>query len=296
MSKGRILVVEDHVDTARLLEHYFGNQDYDVDVVGRGDDALKTAQRILPDLIVLDIILPDMNGYTVCRALRTTPRTSHIPIIFLTQRDRRSDKIAGLELGADDYVTKPFDMEELGLRVKNAIQSHQRLNMTDPSTGLPAGPLIEDQLRKLMAKDGWTYIEISIVHIRPFRDTYGIVAANEVLRHTGLLLNDVVSRFGTAEDFIGHANGATFVLITYTDAVDRLLAAVRRRFEASVDAHYSFLDTEQAGVRLADDTLAPLMDLSVGVVSSAAHSFVDIREVTEAAAEMRARNDKSNVR
>ena len=135
MQNGRILVVEDDPDIVRLLEIYFNSQGYDVKAAARGGEALAQCRQELPDLIVLDIMLPDMDGYAVCRELRTATRTSHIPIIFLTQRDERGDRIAGLELGADDYITKPFDLEELRLRVQNSIRSHQRTNLTDPRTG-----------------------------------------------------------------------------------------------------------------------------------------------------------------
>ena len=150
MSKGRILVVEDDFDISNMLRIYFTGQGFEVSVAPRGNDALAMTRQSLPHLIVLDIMLPDMDGYAVCKQLRTTTRTSHIPIIFLTQKDERSDKIAGLELGADDYITKPFDIEELKLRVTNAISRQERESQTDPRTGLPSGRLIEDHLRRII--------------------------------------------------------------------------------------------------------------------------------------------------
>ena len=159
MSKGRILVVEDDFDISNMLRIYFTGQGYDVQVAARGGDALEMTRKQLPQLIVLDIMLPDMNGYDVCRELRQTTRTSHIPIMFLTQKDERSDKIAGLELGADDYITKPFDIEEVKLRVKNQIERAERENYTDPNSGLPSSAIIEERLRELMRADGtWTYL------------------------------------------------------------------------------------------------------------------------------------------
>ena len=113
MSKGRILVVEDDFDISNMLRIYFAGQGYEVQVAPRGSDALAMTRKQLPNLIVLDIMLPDMNGYDVCIELRKTTRTSHIPIIFLTQKDGRSDKIRGLEIGADDYLTKPLDISRL---------------------------------------------------------------------------------------------------------------------------------------------------------------------------------------
>lgn len=283
---GRILVVEDDVDIANMLRIYFTGQDYQVEVANRGTEALRLCQKQIPDLVVLDIMLPDMDGYTICRELRTTTRTSHIPIIFLTQKDERSDRIAGLELGADDYITKPFDIEELKLRVKSAIRIHQRMNMTDPRTGLPSSRLIEDQLRQLMRADDWTLLLVGIDHLSPFNDTYGFVASGEVLRFTALLLNDVVDELGTLNDFIGHASSETFVIITMEKNVASMVEQLRKRFNEEVMTHYNFIDREQGGIRLTDGSLAPLMSLSIGVVSSKT-PFSDIREITEAAAELR---------
>ena len=147
MAEGRLMIVEDDTDISNMLRIYFQSQDYDVAVAQRGEDALEMCRQQLPHIIVLDIMLPDMDGYDVCRNLRGNLRTSHIPIIFLTQKDERSDKIHGLELGADDYITKPFDLEELKLRVKNAMTRATIQNLTTPTTGLPSGQLIEDQLR-----------------------------------------------------------------------------------------------------------------------------------------------------
>jgi len=232
-------------------------------------------------------MLPDLDGYEICRHLRTTTLTSHIPIIFLTGKDGRSDKIAGLELGADDYVTKPFDIEELGLRVKNAIASHKRQNMTNPCTGLPSGRLIEDQLRKIVGNGGWSYVELGLDHLEPFRDAYGFVATDEVIRYSAFLLSEVVEQYGTADDFLGQSSDQSFVLITYAKHPDKLIEQLRERFDQAIGTHYNFIDSEQGGIRREDGTLVPLIRLNVGTVSHEAGPFTDIREITEAAAAQR---------
>jgi PleD family two-component response regulator len=292
MSNGRILVVEDDFDISNMLRIFFEGQEYNVEVAARGNDALELCRKRLPDLIILDIMLPDMDGYAVCQELRTTTRTSHIPIIFLTQRDERSDRIAGLELGADDYITKPFDIEELKLRVRTAIRTHQRLNMTNPITRLPSSRLIEDQLRTLMRASGWSFIQIGIDHIGPFNDVYGFVAGDEVLRFASILLNEVVNEMGTLDDFIGHASSDTFVVITMVKEVAPLVKRLRQRFDEGVLSHYNFLDREQGYIAMPDGTTAPLMRLSVGVVSNSSQRFTDIREITETAAELRRRDQE----
>jgi PleD family two-component response regulator len=287
MSNGKILIVEDDFDISNMLRIFFSGQGYQVDVAARGNDALEQCRKGLPDLVVLDIMLPDMDGYAVCKAMRTTTRTSHIPIIFLTQKDERSDKIAGLELGADDYITKPFDIEELKLRVGTAIRTHQRLNMTDPRTGLPSARLIEDQLRSIMRETNWTLLLVGVDNLGPFTDAYGFVAGDEVMRFTAMLLNEVVDSMGTLDDFIGHASNDTLVLITVADDVEAIEEALREKFKEGILAHYNFMDREQGGISMPDGTKAPLMRLSIGKVSGKTQRFSDIREITEMAAENR---------
>ena len=287
MSNGRILIVEDDFDISNMLRIFFTGQGYHVDVAARGNDALELCRKKLPDLIVLDIMLPDMNGYEVSKVMRTTTRTSQIPIIFLTEKDERSDRIAGLELGADDYITKPFDIEELKLRVRTAINTYKRHNMTDPITGLPSSRLIEDQLRNLMRSNDWTYLQIGIDHIEPFSDEYGFLARDEVLRFTTLLLNEVDDELGTLDDFIGHATSNTFVLVTMADKLPTIIDELRQRFDEGILSHYSFIDREQGGIMQPDGQLVPLMKLSIGVVSDKTQRFSDIREITETAAELR---------
>lgn len=294
MSKGRILVVEDDFDISNMLRIYFSGQGYEVQVAPRGSDALTMTRKQLPHLIVLDIMLPDMNGYDVCRELRTTTRTSHIPIIFLTQKDERSDKIQGLELGADDYVTKPFDIEELKLRVQNAIAAANRQTQIDSKSNLPTGRLIEDHLRSLMrSQKTWTYLDLKIANFDSFTDVYGFVAGDEVIRFMALLMGEVIDELGTADDYAGHPGRDTFIIITHTQDVDRLKERLIARFDDEVRQHYSFIDRERGYILVPDalygERQVPLMTLSAGSVSTRTHTFSDIREITELAAEDRRR-------
>ncbi|MBN1429312.1 MAG: response regulator [Anaerolineae bacterium] len=291
MSKGRILVCEDDNDISNMLKIYFTGQGYDMEMTRRGEDALKTTQQQLPQLIILDINLPDMDGYTICKTLRTTTRTKHIPIIFLTQKDDRSDRIAGLELGADDYITKPFDIEELRLRIQNAIASAERMGLTDPRSGLPSGRLIEEQLREMLRRSEWAYGDIRLNAFEPFRDKYGFVSGDEVLRFTAMLISEIVDEHGGAEDFIGHAGNDNFVVISKPGQIEKIKEAMEKRFNEEVKSHYSFIDREQGGIKIDDgyggEKMARLMTIAVGVISSKDREFTDIREVTEAAAEAR---------
>jgi CheY-like chemotaxis protein len=295
MSKGRILVVEDDFDISNMLRIYFTGQGYDVQVAPRGGDALMLTRKQLPQLIVLDIMLPDMNGFDVCRELRTTTRTSHIPIIFLTQKDERADRIAGLELGADDYVTKPFDIEELKLRVKNQIDRAEREQSVDPNSGLPSSRLIEEKLRHLVTEEKtWSYIDIKILNSEPFKDVYGFVAWNEVQRFTSLLMGEIIDAYGTPDDFLGHPGNDNFVLVTFSSSPKELEQALTRKFNEDVQQHYTFIDRERGKI-IHNDEQKPLMTLATGSVTNGAQRFADIREITELAAEVRRRGGAAEV-
>ena len=291
MGKSRLLVVEDDIDIGNMLKIYFSGMDFDVDVAVRGSDALEKTKQVLPHLIVLDIMLPDIDGYEVCRNLRTSMRTSHIPVIFLTQKDERSDKLQGLELGADDYITKPFDIEELKLRVQGAIKRSERESLTDPRSGLPAGRLIEEQLRRIIREKGWALLDARVNSFEPFKDVYGFVTGDDVLRFTAMLIGEVVDELGSTSDFIGHAGGDNFVIITSDEKSAAMKARLKERFDNEVQSHYNFMDRQQGFVQApaADGTTVkvPFMTMSVGIVSPSVQSFADIREITELAAEAR---------
>ena len=291
MGKARLLIVEDDFDIANMLRIYFTGQNYEVDTAARGSDALEKTRQNLPHLIILDIMLPDIDGFEVCRILRTNIRTSHVPIIFLTQKDERSDKLQGLELGADDYVTKPFDIEELKLRVQRAIVRAEQQSLTDPRSGLPSGRLIEEQLRRIIRTDDWGLLDIRINHFEPFKDVYGFVAGDDVLRFTAMMLGEVVDEYGSVNDFIGHAGGDSFIVITTEAAANFIAQRIKERFGEEVLSHYSFMDRE-VGYIVANDgdgqqVRHPLMTLAIGIVSPSQHPFADIREITEMAAEAR---------
>lgn len=291
MGKARLLVVEDDVDIGTMLKIYFSGMEFDVDVAVRGSEALEKTKQSLPHLIVLDIMLPDIDGYEVCRNLRTNMRTSHIPVIFLTQKDERSDKLQGLELGADDYITKPFDIEELKLRVQGAIRRSERESLTDPRSGLPAGRLIEEQLRRIIREKGWALLDAGISHFEPFKDVYGFVTGDDVLRFTAMLIGEVVDEIGNPSDFIGHAGGDNYIIITTEEKAEGIKSRLKERFGQEVQTHYNFIDRQQGFVQSpASDGTAekvPFMTMVIGVVSPSQHSFADIREITELSAEAR---------
>ncbi len=288
MGKPRLMIVEDDLDIANMLSIYFNSQGYEVDWASHGRMALEKIRQIIPHLIILDIILPDIDGYEVCRSLRLNLRTSHIPVIFLTRRDELADKLKGLELGADDYITKPFDIDELRLRVQNALQRAQRESLTDPNSGLPCGRMIEEQLRRSIQQNGWALLDVRINHFEQFKDVYGFIAANDVLRFTAVLLGEVMDELGAADDFVGHAGGDNFVVITRRAAAGLIKKRLKDRFAKEVRSHYNFLDRQRGYMliptRVGEMVPTPFMSVSIGIVSPETHQFSDIREIAEIAA------------
>jgi CheY-like chemotaxis protein len=295
MGKGRILVVEDDIDISKMLRIYFDSQGYEVLVANRGEEALEICRRKLPNVVVLDIQLPDIDGYQVCRNLRDNTRTSYVPIIFLTQKDERSDKIAGLELGADDYITKPFDIEELKLRVEGSIRRSQHTALTHPVTNLQAGKLIEEELKHIKdSPDPWLMLYFGIRNVDAFKEAVGPIHVNEVLIFLADIIREVVEAHGTLNDFVGQASDNDFIVITAPEAASSICQEVIRRFEGESNIFYPFRFREIGKVTFQDidgvDREADFMTLTVGRVSSEDGPFADIMQITEDAADDRRRN------
>src|SRR3970282_1940963 len=143
------------------------------------EDAVRTAQDGTPDLVILDIRLPDIDGYEVCRRMRTQRRTENLPIIFLTERRDRVDKLQGLELGVVDYITKPFDIQELRLRVRNALRRAKLETLVNPVTGLPEEKWVDEQWQKLVGASHWAVMVMLVKGLQSFREQYGFVAADD---------------------------------------------------------------------------------------------------------------------
>ncbi len=270
MFPAQILVIEDNPDIAQLLRLFFENKGYQINLAGTGETALKEAIHLIPHLIILDIVLPDINGYEICRRLRTQPRTSHVPIIFLTQKDEQSDKLKGLQLGADDYITKPFDLEELGWRVQNAISRSEREQYTAALTGLPAGRMIEKQLEGLMQQPDWGVMDIRLEGLAEYEQTEGISKTNQIIQKAGQSLVEVLEKRGRPSDFIGHASKGNFILITSSNQTGKLTEYVRQMLGGVIEGY-------------------PHLAISIGYASQGNDSYDSITGIIQKANENRQR-------
>lgn len=248
-AKHKILIVEDDPDVAEMLNAYFRVQGYEVFTVNWGEDGVRAGQTNAPDIIILDIRLPDIDGFEVARRLRADRRTSEIPIIFLTEKRERGDRLQGFEVGADDYITKPFDVQELRLRVRNALKRVSQGSLTNPVSGLPEGPLVDERLSDVIHKSGWALLHISIIHLDSFREAYGFVASDDVLRAISLMIHNTIKEAGTADDFLGHISPTDFVVVMPPGAMSVFQDRIRSRLEQSLDYFYPIKDREQASKR-----------------------------------------------
>ncbi len=265
MPETRLLLIEDDYDLAEMLMLYFADQDYQVFHADSGEAGIELARSKYPQVILLDVMMPEIDGYETCRRLRQASLTRYIPIIFLTQRDERANKVKGLELGADDYVTKPFDVEELRLRIGSVIRRATQESLHEHRTGLPTATLVEEELeRREIASAAYTDLRFMVKGFKAYCEIYGFLAGNEVFAFTARILREAVTTVGTAEDFIGLL-GDEFVVFTNPESADKVRDMVMLEFEAGINTYYNFSDVERGGLLLnagtPDEKLASLMKL-----------------------------------
>jgi DNA-binding response OmpR family regulator len=235
MDKPKILIVEDDIDLSHMLCAYFRGQDYDVRAAVWGQEALTLSREEAVSLIMLDVRLPDMDGYEVYRQLRQNRHTQDVPIIFLSERCHRVEMLHGLELGVIDYVAKPFDVQELGLRVRNAIQRASQPAMINAVTDLPDRPLLDERLSEIEVSDRhWALLVLSITGLNQLRGSRGFVAADELMRAVALLARGAVRDGGNEGDFLAHYRLEDLIIITTSEKVGRIRSLVDARINHSL--------------------------------------------------------------
>jgi DNA-binding response OmpR family regulator len=274
----RMMVVEDDRDTAEMLAAYFEAQGYDVTPVAWGADAVRQAQEgAVPDLILLDIRLPDMDGFEVCKRMRSHRRTQYIPIIFLTERRERGDRLSGLELGAVDYITKPFDVQDLRLRVRNILRRSKYQTLVHPVTGLPNQDLVEERLNVLLNQQNWALLTIQVGGLDGFADQYGFVARDDALRALALLMNNSVNEGQSDPDssFVGQLDDNSFIIIVAAARAVDLRDRLGARIKQSVNFFYPAKERAQTGKR-------PQLTFALGMIQDQNGPFADGEALKEA--------------
>ena len=271
--KSHILIVEDDLDLAEMLNAYFRVQGYEVQTAAWGEEAVRKTQEDHPDLVVLDIRLPDIDGYEVCRRLRSHRRTQDVPIIFLTEKRDRVDKLSGLELGVVDYITKPFDIQELRLRVRNALQRATVSSVSNPVTNFPEGAIVDEKLGQTILSDvPWSVLLMTIMGLDYFRELYGFVASDDVLRAVSLMMNNAVREVGSETDFVGHLAPHDFIIITDESHLGPIRERIEIRMRQSMEYFYPLKDREKARQAMEENRLK----LVIGQINHASGPFTDL--------------------
>jgi DNA-binding response OmpR family regulator len=245
-TKPKLLIVEDDLDVAEMLDAYFRVQDYEVITVNRGKDGIKASQVSRPDLIILNVHIGDMDGYKVVQKIRKDRRSSNTPFIFLIDKSERMEQLVELGLGVLDYINKPFDVQELRLRVRNALRRATQDSLTNPVTGLPEGLVLDEHLNDCLESSTWTILIASLQNLDDFREIYGFVASDDVLRAVSLMIQNAVIDLGTKNDFLGHLSPTDFVLITPKPIVTPLVQKIQSRVGQSLGYFYPIKDRDKS--------------------------------------------------
>lgn len=277
--KAQILIVEDDLDLAEMLNAYFRVQGYEILTATWGEEAVRMAFEHAPDLVVLDIRLPDITGYEVCKQIRANRQTADLPIIFLTEKRDRVDKLTGLELGVVDYITKPFDIQELRLRVRNTLRRAQQSTMVNAITNLAETALTDDHLTATLNQtSSWAMLTMRIQGLDYFRELYGFVAADDVLRAVSLMLNNAVRDAGNDADFVGHLDNSSFVIISTAERIDGIRERIEMRLQNSLEYFYPLKDRD----RVRNSTEDSRLQLVIGTLLGRDNDFNSLDDLKTA--------------
>src|SRR5579863_8571972 len=267
-----ILVIEDEHPIAQLLAQTLELEGYGTLVAHTGEAGLALAMREAPHLILLDLMLPGIDGFEVVLRLRANLRTSHIPVVILSARHDTADKVRAFASKADDYLTKPFEHIELMARIRNQLR-HVQDNLRSPLTSLPAGQTVEQTIAQRLM-DGqagalWSMLYFDLDHFKAFNDAYGFLRGNDLIRLLASIASETLRAAGGVGDFLGHIGGDDFLLITSHERVAPICEMMLARWNTESLAYYS-PDDAQRGEFLSVNSLREpqtysLVSLSIGV-------------------------------
>src|ERR671933_102503 len=248
-----ILVVDDDPDVARFVEVNLRSAGYDVTVASNGEEALKRAAEMRPDLVLLDVMMPKLDGFEVAQRLRRDPRTSSSSIIMLTAKALSSDKVLGLSSGADDYIIKPFDPVELLARVKGTLRRAREMRALSPLTGLPGNIRVQEEIRRRVAEsEPFSLLYADLDHFKAYNDHYGFVRGDRAIQGLARLINDVVHEMAGPEGFVGHVGGDDFLVIVNPEHAEEAAERMCTRFDKLVPDLYDPTDLQRGSIEIKD--------------------------------------------
>ena len=289
---GRILVVEDDVNLRTILKMQLERTGYTVITAKDGQEALDAIEQEIPDLVLLDVMMPIMDGYEACRRIKGDISTANIPVIMLTARTDQEDKVRGLSGGANDYLTKPYEVEELLVRVKNILHWSHMQRAANPLTGLPGNVAIEQDLRaRLENHEKFSFVYLDVDNFKGFNDHYSFRKGDEAIRLLASIILSAVSLEGSGNDFVGHVGGDDFILIIDVDHAEAVADEIVREFDTKIPKLYSAEDRERGYIETRDrqgiTIRLPFMSVTLAVVTNTEREFQHVGEVSQAAAELK---------
>jgi diguanylate cyclase (GGDEF)-like protein len=291
-SHAKILVVDDEPDALDIVREGLEFRNYRVTTATNGLEALKKVEKDPPDLIILDVMMPKMNGLETCRALKAGFQTNQIPVIMLTARGEVDDKIEGLAVGADDYISKPFDMRELGARVEMLLRRTRRNLDASPLTGLPGNISLQQELhRRIESGDLFAVAYIDVDNFKAYNDRYGHARGDDVIKTTAKIAVETTQEHGNGDDFVAHIGGDDFYIVTVPSRVEPIAQAVLERFDSTILDFYNAEDRAQGFIaskdRRGNIQRFPVMTVSIAIVTNEAREIRHHAQVSQIAAEVK---------
>jgi diguanylate cyclase (GGDEF)-like protein len=286
------MVVDDDQDIARFIEVNLRLQGFDVLVARDGAEALDVVAGTHPDLAIVDLMMPRVDGLELTRRLRANPLTASMPIIMLTARGLTVDKVLGLTAGADDYLVKPFDTLELVARVNSILRRNQEYREVSPLTGLPGNTrILREITERVRSGSDYAVGHVDIDRFKSVNDAYGFARGDEFISALARSVQRAVMEVGLPPAFLGHIGGDDFVIVCTPDQVRPLTERAVTDFESSADKLYDPVDAERGYLELTDRKgevkRARLVTISIGVALSTNRRYSDPREVVAVASEMK---------
>jgi len=288
----RVLVADDDPDILNVVKINLELDGFEVDTAVDGEDAMQKATSTPPNVIILDIMMPRMDGLTALHRLRSQAGTANIPIILLTARGLPEDRVRGLELGADDYITKPFDITELAARVRAVLRRTQAARDLSPLTGLPGNFKITAEIEDCIREErAFALVHGDLDNFKAFNDHYGFMRGDEVIRFCASSFNEAVESLGMADTFIGHIGGDDFVAIIPPEMSELFAKEVIERFDDGILDLYDTADALRGYIEVIDRRgeryAFPVVSLSLGVASTHVREIGTQWEASAIAVEMK---------
>jgi len=294
-----ILVVDDDPFIARLLEIELRAAGYDVRVANDGERGLELARERCPELVLADVMMPNMDGFELTRHLRMDSRTATVSVIMLTARGLSADKLEGFAVGADDYIVKPFDTPELLARIRGALRRSREMRAQSPLTGLPGNVRIADEIEQRCASQApFAVLYADLDHFKAYNDHYGFMRGDEVIQATARLLQDVAMDVAGEAAFVGHVGGDDFVIVCEADIAATLAERTIERFDAQIAQLYDDAERERGGIevvsRRGETQLYPVITISIGVATTERRTYSHYAEAVAVASEMKSYAKKAH--